>query len=360
MHLNPGLPLVRRGPSALQIGVDGGLVLNGLTESDCALVSSLRTDRDPVDLVEFGRQLGVTRERVAELVDALSPVLLPGRDSSGGLRTVRLAGELDRLGAVHHQLAPLLLARRAEAVVRVDGCGALATGVVAGLAAAGIGALTAEDGPPVSAAELGSGGFGLPDLGAARAAALRRLCRSVAAETVIDVRPRARGGATARDTDLWVLTAAVALGETDIAAADQYDGAVLPVIARERDIVIGPLVEPGLTACLACRERHRVDADPAWPRIRDEATTGASVPARAGSLVSAAAALAVVQVLAWLDGQHRPASWSTELVLRLADGRVSRRPCVPHPSCLCGWAADDARQAQRDVRPPRETLPAPS
>lgn len=41
----------------------------------------------------------------------------------------------------------------------------------------------------------------------------------------------------------------------------------LPVIFGDVAVTIGPLVVPGESACLACLERQRTTADPAWPSV---------------------------------------------------------------------------------------------
>src|SRR5690606_37592759 len=41
----------------------------------------------------------------------------------------------------------------------------------------------------------------------------------------------------------------------------------LPVVLRDHEVVIGPLVHPGRSACLRCLDLHRRDRDSAWPRI---------------------------------------------------------------------------------------------
>lgn len=348
MHINPGLRVLRRGRSSMQVGLDGGLVLDGLTDGDCALIAGLRTDRDGTALADLARRHDVEHRRVAELLDALGPVLLPSPEQTGGLRADRLTGELGQLRAIHHRHAPAVLARRAAAVVRVHGTGALATAVLTGLAGAGIGRLVHDDGPPVSAAEIGAGGVGLAQLGLDRRVALRQAVRSVAPDAAIecvvagDGRPAT--GLPGGSVDLVVLTAADALPRMLLDAAAQVR-AVLPVVTRERDHVVGPLVITGVTACLACEDRQRTDADPAWPSIRDQLAAAAVGPTAATSFVPATAALAVVQALAFLDGEHRPAAWSAELVLRVADGRVGRHPCRPHPACACAGVPVPGQEA---------------
>lgn len=46
----------------------------------------------------------------------------------------------------------------------------------------------------------------------------------------------------------------------------------LPVRLRDGVGLLGPLVLPGLSSCLACADRHRTDRDPEWPVLRGQLT----------------------------------------------------------------------------------------
>jgi bacteriocin biosynthesis cyclodehydratase domain-containing protein len=41
----------------------------------------------------------------------------------------------------------------------------------------------------------------------------------------------------------------------------------LPVVFGDRSVAIGPVVDPGTGPCLACQDRHRMDADDAWTAL---------------------------------------------------------------------------------------------
>jgi len=111
----------------------------------------------------------------------------------------------------------------------------------------------------------------------------------------------------------------------------------LPVHIRESAAVVGPLVLPGVTGCLTCADLHRRDRDPAWPMLAAQL----SVPRRRQRepadvvLAALAAAVAAMQALALLDGDH-PATLDGTLELRPPDWRLRRRTWLPHPLCGCG------------------------
>lgn len=114
----------------------------------------------------------------------------------------------------------------------------------------------------------------------------------------------------------------------------------LPVVVSERSVTVGPLVEPGVGACLHCVHLARIDVDSAWPAI---ATQLLGRPGRdVGSLeVAEAAAFVARRVLGRLSGDGEfGVSWRLA-----AAGEISSRGWGRHPDCRCAtpegsdWAA---------------------
>jgi hypothetical protein len=105
------------------------------------------------------------------------------------------------------------------------------------------------------------------------------------------------------------------------------DVAHLPVILGDSSVAIGPLVEPGRTACLYCLQRHATDADPAWPAIASQ-LWGRHSPAETELVASEVAAIVARFVLSGGDA-------SSQLVIESATGVQSRRTFAVHPDCGC-------------------------
>jgi len=116
--------------------------------------------------------------------------------------------------------------------------------------------------------------------------------------------------------------------------------------------VIGPLVLPGRTSCLRCRDLHLADADPAWPRVAVQWSSRRPGPAAAG-LAHLAGAWAALQALALVDagprGVHVP-TLDGALVVRLPGADVSRASRPPHPLCGCLWPETGSSHARRTLR----------
>ena len=81
----------------------------------------------------------------------------------------------------------------------------------------------------------------------------------------------------------------------------------LPVVLGDTGARIGPFVEPGAGPCLYCLERHRTDADPAWPAMAAQ-LWGRRSPLDSGLVAAEVAARATRMVLGRLTSGGGPAS----------------------------------------------------
>lgn len=61
----------------------------------------------------------------------------------------------------------------------------------------------------------------------------------------------------------------------------------LPVSFEPGRVTIGPLVIPGASACLACRDAHATDLDPAWPLLHTQMIGRDPGPIRAAQVAEA-------------------------------------------------------------------------
>lgn len=107
----------------------------------------------------------------------------------------------------------------------------------------------------------------------------------------------------------------------------------LSVVLRDTDVVVGPLVLPGRSACLRCLDRRQQDADPHWPLLREAMAAAPPRPVDAAT-TRLVAGIVGLQVLAHLDG-GRAAAVGTTLEVLLPEGRVRQRWWRPHPDCGC-------------------------
>ena len=69
----------------------------------------------------------------------------------------------------------------------------------------------------------------------------------------------------------------------------------LPVRVRDGAGLVGPLVIPGVTSCLACADLHRTDRDAAWPAVAAQLRDVIGTADRPTVLATAALALGQLQ-----------------------------------------------------------------
>ncbi len=239
-------------------------------------------------------QIGVTRPSVVlHDLDAASEHMIAalgaGISHSGLVMIARSAGATEsQADALLTRLRPALIAERPPAIapVVVAGSGLLADRLVALLAGAGVPVQLARSS---AAAEAAQAGFAV-----------------VIGHYVLD--PALHG--------LWL----------------RRDVPHLPVILGDTGVAIGPLVEPGRTACLLCLQRHASDADPAWPAIASQ-LWGRRSPAETELVASEAAAIVARLVIA--RGRGEAAAASDQLVIDAATGEHSRVAYDVHPECGC-------------------------
>lgn len=105
------------------------------------------------------------------------------------------------------------------------------------------------------------------------------------------------------------------------------------IVRLEADrAVVGPLVVPGRSPCVRCQDLLRCRYDPAWPRLVAQLCRDRAAPDPL--LIAWAASTAVVQVRAQLTGGHPDATGRT-LELGCVDYVLRTREWQVHPGCGC-------------------------
>ncbi|MCG2800872.1 MAG: ThiF family adenylyltransferase [Cellulomonas sp.] len=273
---------------------------------------------------------GVAAHRWNELLDALEQAgaLVPARPR----RPPPPAGAVDAIS--WSLLDPVgdgrgRVDRRQGSSVGVIGLGPTGLALAATLAASGVGALRLEDPLPVRSYDVGPAGYRWSDVGGARQEVATRILR--------DVAPHVSALTPHEDPDVLVLVEAEVADPVRAATLLACGLPHLSVVVREADVLVGPLVEPGVGACLRCLDLHRADADPLWPVLlhqlavaRRHAPGDLHVPVLAG----VAAHLGAAMVLGRLDGE--PARPGLTWQVQLPDAVPRERIWPAHPGCGCG------------------------
>lgn len=155
----------------------------------------------------------------------------------------------------------------------------------------------------------------------------------------------AGAGLTVEDTARWalpsgyapiVLVAARLVDPHRAARLTASDVPHLPIELSGDRVVVGPLVIPGATACLACVHAERRERDPEWPLVAAQLLARPSVPTDPLLLVEAATLAARML---------RTGDAGRSIVVSATDDRRELREHRPHGACLCRspegiWIAD--------------------
>lgn len=200
----------------------------------------------------------------------------------------------------------------------------------------GAGLLVAVPGSPLEVRLAAEHGAGAPDRVAARRAARVALLAPPDLGDTLASLLRAEGVRPV--TSAAALTVVVALGPVRRGRLDSFvqDGQPhLVVSGGPTGWEVGPFVVPGRTACLRCVDAALAETEPRRGVVSDQlARSTAPVPV-SPTLQAAALALAVRDVLAFVDRQP-PTTWSASLVLGSA-GPPRLRTWARHPLCGCAW-----------------------
>ena len=97
---------------------------------------------------------------------------------------------------------------------------------------------------------------------------------------------------------------------------------------------LGPLVVPGLTACVRCVDEHLTDRDPRHPLVLEQHHAPDPRDDVPPEDLQLALAWAVRDLTCWIEGR-RPATWSATVDVG-ADG-LGVHPWGRHPRCGCAW-----------------------
>ena len=335
-------PLLRGGDHAVQVGgVDStdGVLVRPAGGDLAALLRALDGRRSQRTVLADAARDGVDPAVLAGLLDALrgtgllldlDPADLLASDA-GPAAAARAAVEIP--AAVRGTGSSVWRARRA-AVVVVDGATRVGAPLAAVLAASGVGRVCLRDSGPVRAGDAVVGGIVAADEGRPRALAAADAVRR--ANPLTDLRPLPEGA----PADLVVLARSWAASDPLVAGYQRAGQPHLVATVRGETGVVGPLVVPGRTACLRCGDLHRRDADPRWPALAAQLTTGEAPPSGATVTCLLTAVTAAVQVLAYLDGAVRddgpaPVTLGATLELRLPDLLPAVRRWLPHAACSC-------------------------
>lgn len=124
------------------------------------------------------------------------------------------------------------------------------------------------------------------------------------------------------------------------------DIAHLPVSFERGRVTVGPLVVPGASPCLSCRDAHERDRDAAWPLMHTQ------LIGRDAGPISAAQVAEAATLASRLLQSPGPSATGAAAVGLSASGCREWHPLTFHEECRC-------RAPSSPSQPGNETAPAP-
>lgn len=345
-RLHPALSRIWRDSTTLQVGLTPGwaTLLSNLHEADKAVLTAMDGHADLLTLHQVAKAHGGTTKAVDTLVSRLLSVGAAVDQDRAWAETGDDPRGPDRLsaGLVERSTdgGAEALAHRAALHVAVTRADRIGAAVIRLLAASGIGHLTIHDDGLVTGTDVAPASHSAGDVGLSRRRAL--------ASRTGEVEP----ADYTSGPDFIVLTDAGLAEHSGLLAEAMRSGIPhLRVYVTEITGIVGPLVVPGVTACLRCIELHRSDRDPQWASVLDQAARHPpEAPACDSALATAVASLTTTHVIGHLSG-HTVATLGGTLEVTLPSGLPRRRSWPPHPDCGCTWAADEAHESPSPASP---------
>lgn len=342
-RVKPALRRLWRDQDSLQLGLEPphAVVLCGVGAAQRQVLDLLDGTRTVPEVVAAAAEAGVGAEDVGLLIDTLrragalddvAAEQLPRDD----LERRRLEPDLLSLSLQHPCTAPTaLLHGRRAAAVRVHGTGRVGATVATLLAAAGVGWIGCVDPAPARVADTAPGGVVAPGLSTRAAATVARLRAwphtAAAADSADDA-----AASSYRPLALAVVATDAGVPTPEVVTAVREHPHLL-VAVRETTAVIGPFVLPGRTPCVRCLELSRSERDLPWPVLAAQLAAGPrAVEPCDVVLATAAASLAALHVLHWIDTGRLPPTAGGVLEMEIGAGRMRRRSITAHPDCGCG------------------------
>jgi hypothetical protein len=180
-----------------------------------------------------------------------------------------------------------------------------------------------EDPPPSRVVLQTSDEFSASDLLAIRSAVER-------AGALVEVHPWAGRLLPVPDREATVIVvAAYRVDPRRAAALVREDLRHVPLVFDGAGATVGPVIEPGRTACLACGEAYARDRDPAFPLVAAQ-LLGRRAP-RVGADLAAEAARTAAQLVSRIDARTVRSS----VRLRVDSPRRQWKEHPPHAECGC-------------------------
>lgn len=342
---------------------DGSLyLLQGPAGGDCVIRAPSREVRAVVEAMRQGgsetqlahrcaaRGVDASIEAVREVATALKAADMLEPAASGEPLEPGDAERFDRQllylrqQAAGHQSGAGLQRKLRASRVAILGCGGLGSWVAWTLATIGVGELVLVDPDAVDLSNLNRQVlFDIDDIGRGKAESAGRRLRSfdprLAVTAVSDRIESPRDvAALVRGADLAVACADTPAYEIGRWINDGCAAEGVPHISAGQmppAVRVGPFVQPGVTACVHCLERHSRRDSPLAGALEAMRRADLRPAATLGPACALIGSLIGLDALHWLTGLGRPATWGAVLTMDIRTLTFELEPVPRDARCTC-------------------------
>jgi hypothetical protein len=326
-QLNPSKVPIWRSETDLKLGTaETDQLLEEVSTAQERLINLLFQGiaEDQLELV--GESVGLASDETNQLIERLKPSLLEQQTIAGKVSSfdARFA-EVIRIGFESNSTAESVLAQRASTqllIPQLDRTGLLISKT---LAEAGFRQLMTTDYEVVGRGDLGELGYQADQLGLPRLSAARVILESNGSQVQL----------THQTVKNNKQTVAIVLSGMHRIQPQNYRNLSTPHIAIEYgidEIRISAIIQPGISACLGCKQLWESESDPNW------ITTSIQLSGRHDQLddgvgLLMATAIAAKTLCRFVDLNQT--NGNTGYRVNLKTRVVSELSWQPHPNCLC-------------------------
>jgi bacteriocin biosynthesis cyclodehydratase domain-containing protein len=206
--------------------------------------------------------------------------------------------------------------------------------------------------PGLSAPEMAALSLRHPHTALSRLEGRRRTAVTILGDLGVDPGPLLAATGLGSGPTGRSVTLVLCQGEPDRSSLDPLLRERQPYLllrAVEGELVLGPFVDPGRTACLRCVDAHLAEQDPAYPVLVSRGArllpTNQLPEPVDSALATIAIGWAVRDLVRYAEGDP-VSTWSATVVLGPDDLDLVPTTWMPHPACGCSWARS-ADQVER-------------
>lgn len=299
-----------RDATTVQIGLDPrtALTIDGLSPDEQDFISRLTESHTRVDMESSAKSAGIKPQRLAQILYKLREAHVLWDDEAKRLPAPSQPTMLSRAGD------------RSHATVLLTNVDALSVAIALALVRAGVGGIVFSDNGIVGTADhpiLQKHWLGLPR-SQAFVTALRQ-CSS-------DIR-------TTGTPDIAVVTGSHLIAPASTSRLMDEGIPHLLAWAEEVDVLVGPLVQAGVTACASCVYQYRSNEDEAWSLLAPQALASHALLPPTNTL-DMASSVGAQAVLAFLDGFDNPID-TCQWRIPPSPDMPHLSPVSPHNECGC-------------------------